>query len=79
MKGCKVRIRKWEVKIKKVLDWKIILSECGVDLTVGERVCMDRDVKKKCVTERMTNLEKCERQHGPYYIWGTNESMVYII
>ena len=38
-------------KRKTMLYWKIMLSECGVDLTDVEKVYRDRVGRKKCVME----------------------------
>ena len=60
-------------KRKTVLYWRRLLREAGIDCTDVERLTRDRAVWKKLVGERMSHLEKWERQRGHKYDWADGE------
>ena len=57
----------------RMMDWKRIISECGVDWTYVERVYSVKNVWKKCVNERV--CINGLRQQGHISVCGPNESM----
>ena len=63
-------------KRKTVLYWKRVLREAGIDVTDIERLTSDRDGWKRIVHERMSHLEKWERQRAHGYVWGDGEVAV---
>ena len=62
-----------EEKRKTILYWKKILKEAGIDETNIERLTADRNKWKSLVAERMSQLDKWERQRGHRYEWKERE------
>jgi len=63
-------------KRKTVLYWKRLLKEAGIDVTDVERLTGDRETWKEMVNERMTVIDKWERQRAHGYRWAEDEMAV---
>ena len=59
-----------EKKRKRILHWKMILREAGIDWTDVERLTGDTEGWRKIVREKEYHAERWDRQRGHRFEWG---------